>query len=489
MITIGTPASTGFVTWPPILCGTSEETAEFVRKLLHHCLDHHEACKLREPEWEFDLPSRVLSITDDAPGAEGISVKLVESKDLSGRYCALSHCWGPREKRPLRTTKKNLTDHLASIAWDNLPLLFRDAITLTWSLGIEYLWIDSLCIVQDDMQDWLNESNRMALVYRGATLVIAAVGSEDSTQRLSTTPRPEPPTLRIPYYTQEGSAQGSYNIAPCIDLFRQSADGPLRERGWVLQELYLGRRKIFFTSGGLSWSCDEDEVGERGGYVDLELWETRTWLYCLEKYSAMRLTFPTDRIIALLGIVAHLGESRNDRFVPETGVWEDQLAEQLLWRPLQTTNEDLPDLPSWCWAATGGAKCWLVLVDVLEIILNGAVQTVKLKESGSLGASGLLIKAKIAPLPLRECCIDPFSMGFDRPETCILPGYAEEYDNINRFPILNPNATRNILGLALFDRDIDFSECFCFILARSLKTPNNIWYPMTHPSLSFTMGF
>lgn len=433
-------------------------------------------CGLDEPEGELDLPSRVLSIKDDA-GC--VSVKLVENKGLSGRYCALSYCWGPEDKRPLRTTQENFTDHLVSISWDNLPSLFRDAITLTKGIGIKYLWIDSLCIVQDDKQDWLDESKTMALVYRRATLVIAAVDSEDSTQSLSKAQRPEPLTLRIPYYTKDGSAQGFYNIVPSLRLWT-NMEGPLRERGWAFQEFYLGRRKIFFTSKGIFWKCSEEEVDDRGNRKDLGLYETTSWLTCLNIYTEKHLTFPSDRIIALLGIVAEVGKSRSDSFVSELGVWEDQLAEQLLWRAVGTQHKDLLDLPSWSWAATRGAKAWLSFEDPREATVNGTPQTVKLKEMGSLGASGLLIKPTIALLPLQDCCNQHFqevkgSAGHSSLESSMMPGYWGQHDYLERFPILNPNGTRDILGLATFDNDMYLSECFCFVLASSDRVSDDSW--------------
>lgn len=109
---IETPASTEFVNRQPVLHGDFKEIAGLAGTLLDNCLSHHAECRVQEPREGFNLPSRVLGIDSDA---ETISVKLVEGKSLSGRYCALSHCWGPENRRPLRTTQANITDHLASI--------------------------------------------------------------------------------------------------------------------------------------------------------------------------------------------------------------------------------------------------------------------------------------------------------------------------------------------------------------------------------------
>lgn len=404
MVIIGTPASAKFVTWAPILRGTATETNEVVRKLLHNCIDRHEACRLREPvgDGESGLPSRVLSI-EDKDGS--ISVKLIESHDSSGRYCALSHCWG--SKQPLRTTKKSFKDYLSGIPWDTLPPLFQDAITLTRGLNIKYLWIDSSCIIQDDKQDWENEAKEMSFVYQRATLVIAAADATDSTQRLSNAKRPDSVGFRIPYYTRKGPNLGHYNISRLTST-RGPFQGPLRERGWVFQELYLGRRKIFFTSEGLHWKCGKCELDKRGNPIDMGFTETTSWLHCLQEYSKKHLTHPSDRVIALLGIVGHIKQSRKDSFVLEFGVWERDLVSQLLWRSSEITSrdEDLPNYPSWSWAATGGAKLWAQGAQPYPSPYHAGHQTVQIAESGSLRASGRLFSALTAPTPLRECCVE-----------------------------------------------------------------------------------
>lgn len=482
MISIETRASADFVDWAPILQDTATETNELVRRLLHNCLDRHEVCRLREPDWEFGLPSRVLSIEDNNGG---ISVKLVKTSGLSGRYCALSHRWGSEDKRPLRTTKESFKDHLSCIPWDTLPPLFQDAVTLTRGIDIKYLWIDSLCIIQDDTQDWKNEAEKMSVVYRRATLVIAAADATDSTQRLSNAKRPDSVIFRIPNYAYQGPAQGHYNISKSIST-RGPLRGPLRERGWVFQELYLSRRKIFFTSEGLCWKCGECELDERGNPTHLKLTENVSWLSCLQEYSKKHLTYPSDRIIALLGIVGQIGELRKDCFVLQSGVWEGELVEQLLWRSLEIRDEDLPGLPSWSWAATGGEKQWVHGATTID---EGR-QTVQLAKSGSLCASGELLSASTAPTPLRECCVKHYYARryaeevFNRSVNyALLPGYNGPTDKLPRFPIFYRTKTRQALGLAFFDRRIYHSGYFCFVLASGGTFPKDSLYYI--PSLPF----
>lgn len=308
----------------------------------------------------------------------------------------------------------------------------------------------------------------MSFVYRRATLVIAAADATDSTQRLSNTKRPDSVIFRIPYYAYQGPPQGYYNISRSIST-RGPLRGPLRERGWVFQELYLGRRKIFFTSEGLCWKCGECELDERGNPTNLKLTENVSWLSCLQEYSKKHLTYSSDRITALLGIVGQIGELRKDCFVRKSGVWEGELAEQLLWRSSEIRGEDLPGIPSWSWAATGREKQW-----AHETIANVGYHKVELAKSGSLCASGELLSASTVPTPLRECCVKHYQARRYAKEGsnpsidyALLPGHNGPTDNLPRFPIIYRTKTCQYLGLAFFDRQIYYSGYFCFELAYS----------------------
>lgn len=316
----------------------------------------------------------------------------------------------------------------------------------------------------------------MAFVYRRATLVIAAADATDSTQRLSNAKRPDSVIFRIPYYAYQGPAQDHYNVSRSIST-GGPLRGPLRGRGWVFQELYLSRRKIFFTSEGLCWKCGECELDERGNPTNLKLTENVSWLYCLQEYSKKHLTYPADRIKALLGIVGQLRETRSDSFVLESGVWESELVEQLLWRSLEIRDEDLPGVPSWSWAATGGGKQWAYVFST-----STEPHTVQLAESATLSASGRLLGASTASTPLR-CCVEHYQArtrakegGKQSMEYTLLPGYNGPTDNLPRCLMFHQSKTRQALGLAFFDRRIYHSGYFCFILGSRSRSLNDSLY-------------
>ena len=145
-----------------------------VKSWIDECGHKHRLCPLLTGEPNA-LPTRVLKITRKQAGFE---VRLYEGNGKKLRYTTLSHCWG--KDQPIKTTKANLSDHLREVKWPLLPKTFQDAVIITHGLGIEYLWIDSLCIVQDDMNDWGKESAEMKNVYGYSYLTIAAAAGEDS---------------------------------------------------------------------------------------------------------------------------------------------------------------------------------------------------------------------------------------------------------------------------------------------------------------------
>jgi len=184
----GSPAATsGMVcTSPPLTSDESPEAFSLIKSWIENCHSLHENCKrslsgeIMDENYDPSLPTRVLDVGDDSSQ----HVVLIETGSRQGRYVALSHCWGPPEKRPLRTTKNTLTDHLDGIAIEALPKTFKDAVTITRALGVRYLWIDSLCIMQDSQEDWEKEASQMREVYQFSYCNIAGTDARDSTEGL-----------------------------------------------------------------------------------------------------------------------------------------------------------------------------------------------------------------------------------------------------------------------------------------------------------------
>lgn len=143
-------------------------------KWVSHCNNNHEGCQdlFRTPS----LPHRILHID---PNVCEDSIVLEEIEDgMTGRYVTLSHCWGMQ--RVITTTMNTLAERKAGIPLSDLPPTFQDAVQLTRRLGVKYLWIDSICILQDDISDWEKESALMGSIYSSSYLNIAATHSGDS---------------------------------------------------------------------------------------------------------------------------------------------------------------------------------------------------------------------------------------------------------------------------------------------------------------------
>lgn len=158
-----------FPTRTEISTPSSAHALDKIPSWIHACSTSHECGAFDKVN---PLPTRILAI-----GKENEKISLVPSTGLTGRYTCLSHCWGGHQ--PLKMTKQTLDTFVVGIEWSGVPKTYQDAITLTRKLGIEYIWIDSLCIVQDDDVDWQRESAAMADVFANSTLTIAATSASD----------------------------------------------------------------------------------------------------------------------------------------------------------------------------------------------------------------------------------------------------------------------------------------------------------------------
>jgi len=146
-----------------------EKAVGFIQNQLRKCEEHY--CVPHEPS---SLPRRVLDVGSN----EQDNVFLLETHGEKGFYITLSHCWGT--KPMLQTTNANYDHRRIGIAWSKPPITFKDAIKITRALHIQYLWIDSLCIIQGDILDWEEQSASMATIYSNCYLNLAATAASDN---------------------------------------------------------------------------------------------------------------------------------------------------------------------------------------------------------------------------------------------------------------------------------------------------------------------
>ncbi|PSN70746.1 HET-domain-containing protein, partial [Corynespora cassiicola Philippines] len=265
----------------PIPASTSPEaTIDRVADWLKTCLlNHSPLCPgAPTPSTVSTLPRRVLHVGTPSNPEIRLATPAPGEKGL---YICLSHCWGGHQ--PLRTTLEpdTLTQFRSKIDWEDLPRTFQDAVLYTRALGIGYLWIDSLCIIQDSTEDWLVQSRAMASIYQNAILTLAATASVGPHDGLFRTSRPEhmaTPLELAPSVQHRNCDMIDRASAPNIEnggcccccpeneaehvkvyartpLPHLQSPHPLLKRAWVLQERLLSPRILHFLADELAWEC------------------------------------------------------------------------------------------------------------------------------------------------------------------------------------------------------------------------------------------
>lgn len=241
---------------------------EVIKGWLARCAQEHPECNATMPQSTF--PRRVICIDSGMPDTGAYLYESQGKED--GKYLALSHCWGDVVTVP-KTTKGTLEQRRHGIRVETLSRTFRDAIDITRKLGFRYIWIDALCIVQDDPADWAEEAAKMSSVYAGAALTIAAAASGDGEggcfyerrTGFGITSRSAPEAcrglrVRLPIdHTFQSDMEALYR--------RETSDHteyPLMRRKWVFQERMLSSRVLYYTKDELWWECKSRVVCECG---------------------------------------------------------------------------------------------------------------------------------------------------------------------------------------------------------------------------------
>jgi hypothetical protein len=383
-----------------------------------------------------------LVVEHTAEIKQKFSPRLFETNSMRGKYAALSHCWGTSSI--ITTTDATLGSRKHGIKWGQLSKSFQDALTITQKLGLRYLWIDSLCIIQDNDQDWENESTKMGLIFEDSMVTIAAVKAEDGRGGCFT--RGYGARMFMPIDKRSSPSEIYFRECPRHDAFatrtyfsRESTSWPLFRRAWTLQEELLARRILYYTESEVVWQCKSDLACQCGRISDpINLNDSNSfkleyevslrknlgiglisyqWSRIITQYTTRNITKDSDCFPALSGI-AKVFQSRGlGNYV--AGHWAKSLPFCLTWSTNGQKIEEQSSsfvAPSWSWASVRGgiAVTFPIKREVLDGVegrLHSRTQLIdmhcELASSDPTGAirsaylvvTGLAVEAKIESLP------------------------------------------------------------------------------------------
>ncbi|KAI1371341.1 HET-domain-containing protein [Hypoxylon crocopeplum] len=351
----------------------SDENVQLMQHWIDDCKLNHNECLGSSEPW---IPTRLLEIGC----VDGnISVRLVETSDppipKGSPFAALSHMWVSSNYKQLKRL----------ILAESLPRNFLDSALVCVRLGIRYIWIDSLCIVQDSVADWKHEAALMHLVYRNAQVTIVATSATSSHDGFLERSIDKIPAVKIAYSIDYPDGVGekkqynqymiAYRDGDPQENYRMFAVSGSKwdTRGWTLQERSLSTRSVHFCRNKIFYECrnclrvEDNEPPQETDLVNRVLWPRGTtmsfdelyehWQFYLAEYCQRNLTVATDKLPAIQSVAAEIIAVTGCKYVPYAGMWLHNLRKELLWhssgfgsicRPAQWRA------PSWSWASLEG---------------------------------------------------------------------------------------------------------------------------------------
>ncbi|KAI6083359.1 heterokaryon incompatibility protein-domain-containing protein [Hypoxylon rubiginosum] len=312
---------------------------------LRQCLDDHKCGK----QVVGRLPKRVLDIRAD-------QVKLLETLGSEAQYVCLSHRWGGPEHKRLISTVTTIQDHKKGIPWTTLPRTFQDAVTICRDMGVSYLWIDTLCILQQSPgltkaqieiteKDFAEQNSVMANIYQGSYFTISADISTNMDSGIFAT-NIMPRCLPLKVNTgDDGRDATVYAKADWISHNRHRLD--IETRGWTFQEFLLPPRVLHFGQFDITWRCQETHTCQCGAvgsgrYLWCEMLARAAkpvpcdrnealewWATVVQYYQPRKLSHGSDKLRALSGLAQIYAAETGDTYL--AGLWKRSLIHDLCW--------------------------------------------------------------------------------------------------------------------------------------------------------------
>ena len=308
---------------------------------------------------------------------------LTEHHNESGYYLALSRCWGSVDTN-FSTTRGNFSQRATiGLQSSQIPRNFRHAIEFTRRLGYEYIWIDSLCILQNDQKDWACEASMMAQYY-SCTLLTLAIADAMTCHVGFLYDRKHDTSPSI-----VGEDQDYYCFRDVLDdELNPNLRSTISQRAWTLQERLVSSRVLYFTREQLLWHCREHEWAEdyvhnsfrshdevslgwqkAKNYIDRDLydayWRSRSsdpayqpdfdsnyaaeiWYKCISDYTTRFLSRSSDKLAALAGLAAKYAQPEMGRYL--AGLWECDFFRGLAWDRVRSSQQKDSEAQSYIFA-------------------------------------------------------------------------------------------------------------------------------------------
>ncbi|KAK8109003.1 hypothetical protein PG984_014804 [Apiospora sp. TS-2023a] len=353
------------------------------RHWINHCATSHDCGILDAP----DLMPRIL-LDLNKLNMEN-NVRITETEPLfRAPYVALSYCWGRQDQKVI-LTRQEKARLLEGISIEQLDQTIQDAIKVARELEFRYLWIDALCIMQDDSTEKAHDISHMHDIYRNAAFTIIASRSASVTEGFlssrEVTGAKNPNTIFSLVSGNDTKAHSNSIIATLKEDYIKRPwkhTEPWESRAWTLQERLSSGRFLRFGSHQTHWSCLRGESDYRdcdGGLLPYQQQDTneynfsvatavmnetptgldpeklrQIWYKIVVRYTGMDLTYPTDRLPAISSIARAFARVLEDDYVG--GHWRSSLHVDLLWRN-GTSRPDIPNM-SWSWASGCGEIRW-----------------------------------------------------------------------------------------------------------------------------------
>ncbi|KAI3342877.1 heterokaryon incompatibility protein-domain-containing protein [Ustulina deusta] len=507
----------------------SHENMALARGWIKNCLENHDMCARGSSHRHVSFtPTRLIDTQDP---------KRPFLTDVTGiEYIALSYVWGNGER--FITTRENFKDHQQCIPLEAAPKTFAHAFQVTRQLGYRCIWIDALCIIQDDKDDLERELASMGDIYRHATFTIFAEGAPDVFAGLFQKRDPylyRPCVIDTKMATDEGVISEQVTLGTVVT-------GPnyLKTRGWILQEEVLSTRCLSFGKQ-ISWQCTASEASEtkpvprprktalthgratcedklklwlyapvQMGHTPRETWfrwnQYDAWYSVMEEYSTKNLSFATDQLRALSGLVDLFRRAHHATYV--AGLWREDLQLGLAWyvanNDPRSVNAAGDQKPSWSWASVGTVRLKFRSWDAFSthLISEGAeildASCTPTDPYGGVVAGILKLRTRIKKLALRwsaEYVVKRREFSYGGPGTITMtrgehPRFPalvfdlESSDVVGEAALDRPICSRpgegtrdtNSFGISRVEEEVkDGCEVWCALL-HVQKTPDNLRY-------------